>query len=338
MSSVSMPMFHSAWFWHGLAFAVCWLLLLCYTLYTLKSSLHPRAFRNRKVATHNIPGIVLAVMGMPGSLVYGLGNPEWFPPKAINYTFTLAFLANTITGFVMIPKLPHIDPATKREFLSLVLTQLAFVPVVYGQVVPSMVSTLQLATMLICVLGTVTSVTNVVLYLIDYSQGKSQKICSGDFLIKHMRKQTKLGLSIYDHYVGILFQRGAEQTRMPANKLGIFVALTLVAPFPVLAIMSYRVPLLHRAFGQELRERSGMFSLYTFCTVGNMQVFHGTLAVRGQETVTRAAALVAATVVFELVAMAMVNEATFGSEHVLYLRCITLGACGNSYGDVSAVQ
>ena len=56
--------------------------------------------------------------------------------------------------------------------------------------------------------GLITSGANSVLYLMDYKDGKSTKVCSGDFLVAEMEKKEKMAKkeSAWDDYISILFK------------------------------------------------------------------------------------------------------------------------------------
>ena len=312
-------------------------LLVAYTAYTTRFSLKRRAFRSTSTALHNAPGLFIAVVGTLGWLVMGyqlattsasatssLGviavmSQPWF--WSLFYTWLGAFLLNTVTGFFMIPLLPNVDPAVKREFISLVLCQVSFVPVIFGMLDPAYITTSRWFCNWINGVGMIVSSANLFLYTMDYLDGRSNKVCSGKYLVDQMEKQKKQRLEylnrkmnkassggfsiaalqmVYHDYVAICFQRGADQTRMPANKTMLFIALTLVVPFPIFAVIASRFETLHAVYPSEWMTATGIFLLLVLCTVGNMQVFHGTLAVRGQDTVARAAGMVAVTVVLEL--------------------------------------
>ena len=310
---------------------------MAYTAYTTRFSLKRRAFRSTSTALHNAPGLFIAVVGTLGWLVMGyqlattsasatssLGvidvmSQPWF--WSLFYTWLGAFLLNTVTGFFMIPLLPNVDPAVKREFISLVLCQVSFVPVIFGMLDPAYITTSRWFCNWINGVGMIVSSANLFLYTMDYLDGRSNKVCSGKYLVDQMEKQKKQRLEylnrkmnkassggfsiaalqmVYHDYVAICFQRGADQTRMPANKTMLFIALTLVVPFPIFAVIASRFETLHAVYPSEWMTATGIFLLLVLCTVGNMQVFHGTLAVRGQDTVARAAGMVAVTVVLEL--------------------------------------
>lgn len=304
--------------------------LLAYTAYTTKFSLKRRAFRSTSTALHNVPGLIIAVLGTLGWMVIGyelafsttpLGvapvmECSWFWPAF--YLWLVAFTLNTVTGFFMIPLLPNVDPAVKREFISLVLCQISFVPVIFGMLDEANVYWSRLLCNWISGIGIIVSSANFMLYTLDYLDGRSNTVCSGKYLIDQMGKQKEQRLQylkrksnkssslsaalkmMYHDYVSVCFQRGADQTRMPANEVMLFIAFTLVVPFPLIAVIASRFETLHAVYPPEFMTATGIFLLLVLCTVGNMQVFHGTLAVRGQDTVSRAASMVAVTVVLEL--------------------------------------
>ena len=304
-------------------------LLVAYTAYTTKFSLKKRAFRSTSTALHNAPGLIIAVLGTLGWIVIGyelafsspLGvipvmEQNWFWP--LLYFWLAAFVLNTATGFFMIPLLPNVDPAVKREFISLVLCQVSFVPVIFGMLDKANIGWSRLLCHWITGIGMVVSTANLMLYTLDYMDGRSNKVCSGKYLIDQMEKQKELRLQylkrktnkssfssaalkmIYHDYVSICFQRGADQTRMPANEVMLFIAFTLVVPFPLFSVIASRFETLHAVYPPEYMTATGIFLMLVLCTVGNMQVFHGTLAVRGQDTVARAASMVAVTIVLEM--------------------------------------
>lgn len=340
------------------------IILIAYTAYTTKFSLKKRAFRSASTAMHNIPGLFIAIVGTLGWITMGyqlattipsesvpLGvipimNNYWFWPTF--YTWLGAFLLNTFTGFFMIPLLPNVDPAVKREFISLVLCQVSFVPVIFGMLSPNYVTASRRFCLWINGIGMIVSTANLILYTLDYMDGRSNKVCSGKYLVDQMEKQKEqrleqlkrksssshkssasaaLNMIVHD-YVSICFQRGADQTRMPANKTMLFIAFTLVVPFPLFAVIASRFETLHEVYPPEFMQATGIFLLLVLCTVGNMQVFHGTLAVRGQDTVARAAGMVAVTVVLELAlifTMYMHVQTMEGFKHFMW--CIFTNDC-----------
>jgi hypothetical protein len=251
--------------------------------------------------------------------------------KVLFCVWLTAFLGKTTTGFFMIPLLPNVDPAVKREFISLVLCQVSFVPVVLGLIDASLINSMRYTCYAISAVGLVFSVANTVVYILDYREGKSQKVCSGDFLVQQMDKQheqrtrSRTSTAFHD-YVAICFQRGSEKTRMPANQTMIFIAICLVVPFPIISAISIRFEDLHIAYPVYVTEAVNVLTLLVLCTVGNMQVFHGTMSVRGKDTVTRAAVSVAATVVVELVLVFAAYCHVLGAQGFIdYSRCIVWG-------------
>ena len=312
--------------------------LISYNIYVGCFSLKKSAFRKRLTILHNTPGITIAVVG---TALWNLLGYEMFLDQSLDllakkWFWTLfivwvaAFLFNTFTGFAMIPLLPNIDPAVKREFVSLVLCQLSFVPVILGQIDPTLAKSMRILCYCISGLGLVLSVTNVVLYGLDYAEGKSQKVCSGEYLVKQMEKQAderKKQLkksTLLEDYVTICFRRGAHQTRMPANEIMLFIAVSIVVPFLLIPIIANRFENLQEAYPSILRVPA-ILMLLVLGTVGNMQVFHGTLAVRGKETVRNASIMVAATVVVENVLIFAIYATVLGVTGFReYLLCIPM--------------
>jgi hypothetical protein len=313
-------------------------ILVAYTLYTALFGLKRSAFRNWSVQLHNIPGLMIALVGTalwlylgyelasnnahssPGRVASVEQRSSWF--LNLFHLWLIGFVTNTLTGFCMIPLLPNVDPAVKREFTSLVLCQICFVPVILGQLDPANVVWCRRLGIMIAISGFVVSLANLVLYSMDYIQGRSNTVCSSKYLVDQMEKQKaqrikRLRFSRSSHqqstaaleaanilfhdYIAICFQRGSEQTRMPANRVMLFIAVTLVVPFLFIGVIALRLETLHATYPPEHMNAVGLFMLLIMCTVGNMQVFHGTVAVRGHDTVARASAMVALTVVFEMI-------------------------------------
>jgi hypothetical protein len=179
----------------------------------------------------------------------------------------VAFLGNTVTGFFMIPLLPNVDPATKREFISLVLCQLSVVSMFLGLVDVALIQPTKYACFLVSGIGIVFSTINFVLYLMDYMEGKSQAVCSGSYLVSEMRKQKEKRKlmngesTVFHDYIAVCFQRGSEKTRMPANKTMLFIALTLIIPFPFVTAMALRFETIHTIYPQELSSL-GLLSIF----------------------------------------------------------------------------
>jgi hypothetical protein len=315
--------------------------LLAYTVYVTRFSLHKSAFRNGTTILHNAPGVLLSVLGTlgwVGQLLY----PDLWRHSIFWLLFaiwTMAFLTNCLTGFCMIPMLPNIDPSAKREFVPLFLVQVSFLPFTLGLVGVCSTS-MTVATFGIGVLGLITSVSNLILYVMDYADGKSNTVCSSKHLLDHIDQQKEVRKKLYDggyweiskilfhDYISILFQRGADQTRMPANGTMIFIAVSLVVPFPIFMSAALRFEMIRHAYPPALLMSPNLVLLLLLSTVGNLQIFHGTLALRGKDTVTRASVMVAATVVLEL-ALGFANMYhALGPEHyVRYHMCLGLGSC-----------
>lgn len=364
-------------------------ILIYYIFFVSVFSTKRTAFRNTITSLHSLPGLVLGVVGVGLCLLLGsylcfsnddayfasgqinassasAGNrnlpphqqqqqhpPCWFWDEDWFWgwvaVWIFAFLANTLTGFVMIPQLPNCDPSTKREFMTLVCCQLSFLPAILGMLDFGKLSwwlpCMQLCCYSVSALGLVVSSANFVLYLLDYCEGKSQQVCSGKYLVDQMDKQHEIRQqhdnkrSISDRtktllqdYVSICFMRGSEKTRMPANKLMIFIGLTLIVPFPIIALIGYRLVALKESYygsSPSLMALPALLEVVMLCTVGNMQVFHGTLSVRGKVTVTSASVWVAFTTVLELILIGLVNDQALGGwENTKdYLYCILSGVC-----------
>jgi hypothetical protein len=251
-------------------------ILSAYTAYVTKFSLNKSAFRSSSVALHNVPGLIISLLGTAGWLLleYQLSlstdgyaaalTQQWF--WVCFYIWLAAFLGNTVTGFTMIPLLPNIDPAVKREFISLVMCQLSFVPVILGLVDATFVPTMKYACFLISAVGLLVSVTNLILYLMDFWEGKSQTVCSGSYLVSEMEKQKEQRQRLrknttFQDYVAICFQRGSEKTRMPANSIMLFIAVTLVIPFPLIAAISFRFDTIHAVYPPEAMNASSLLAL-----------------------------------------------------------------------------
>jgi hypothetical protein len=252
-------------------------ILVAYTAYVTKFSLKKSAFRSTSVTLHSAPGLLISLLGTAGWLLleYQISlstdgyaaalTQQWF--WVCFYIWLAAFLGNTVTGFTMIPLLPNIDPAVKREFISLVMVQLSFAPVILGQVDVTLVPTMKYACYLISAVGLLVSMTNLILYLMDFWEGKSQTVCSGSYLVSEMEKQKeerqRLRKSTTFHdYVAICFQRGSKTTRMPANKIMLFIAVTLVIPFPFIAAISLRFDTIHAVYPPESINATGLLALF----------------------------------------------------------------------------
>lgn len=310
-------------------------ILIAYNMYVGGFSVKKSAFRNRRTILHNAPGVSLVLLG---TVLWNLLGYELFVDSSLEFlsrnwflasfgAWTVVFLFNTFTGWAMIPLLPNVDPAVKREFVSLVLCQVSFLPVVLGQIDLRLAQPMRNVCYVISLLGLVFSMANLVLYTLDYIEGKSQKVCSGDYLVKQMAKQEKerqklRKSTLLQDYVTICFTRGADQTRMPANEIMLFIAVSIVVPFPLLAVLANRFEILQEAYPGILRAPA-ILMLLMLGTVGNMQVFHGTLAVRGKETVRRASVMVAVTVVVEMLVVFAIYSSVLGVDGFQqYLFCV----------------
>ena len=327
-------------------------ILVGYTAYTAQFSFKRSAFRNTRTILHNLPGNVISVTGTVGYLWLGTelltaADPTDTPAVhnqffwGLFYTWLVAFLFNTATGFFMIPMLPDMDPASKREFISLVLVQLSFVPMTFGaNGIAGSPSTIKYWCWLVTGLGLITSIANVTLYFMDYASGRSNKVCSGSYLVDQMKKQQKerkvqrsgnssaVLRDLFHDYVTVCFERGSDQTRMPANRLMIFIGISLVFPLLITAVIAFHFEAIQRAYPPAVMKTLGLVSLFGLGTVGNMQVFHGTLALRGTETVQRASWMVAVTVVVECVLVFASHTQVLGYEGFLdFLHCETTGDC-----------
>ena len=284
---------------------------LAYNGYVFRYVFRKRAYyslRRKRMLLHTLSGILTMCTGTYGITALLLGGTV--DPRLV-HVWSVGFLWNNLSGFVLIPKLTALDPATKREFISLFLVQVIFWPVVYGIVYPEWTIAMQWVSGALLVLGLVTSVTNTALYLLDWREGKSVQLVAGKKLVKAMERANEAG-SIYDHYVSILFRRGSHQTRMPANKRMIAVALSIVLPFLLLAVITYRMPTMrtHAAYSEDYN----WYTLLLFGTVGNAQVFHGTMSVRGIDKVHRTTNMVLGTTALELVTLVTFLLAKFSPD------------------------
>ena len=278
-------------------------IFVAYNLYVFRYVLKKRSYykiKHARMFLHTLSGIVTMVLGTIGlvSLLLRRKNPPLV--FVFVHIWSLAFLLNNITGWVLIPKLTCADPATKREFISLFLVQVIFCPFVYGIVYPEWRSTMQVVSALLIVAGAFTSGINLFLYLIDWYESTSQKIVSGKSLVKQMEKEGEHG-DWWSHYVSILFKRGSSQTRMPANKRMIGVAFTIVLPFVLLAFLVSRMDAIstHKIYTENYQ----WYTLLLFGTIGNTQVFHGTMSVRGIDKVHRTTNMVLGTTLLEVVTL-----------------------------------
>jgi hypothetical protein len=318
--------------------------LFAYTVYVTRFGLHQSAFRNGTTSLHNAPGLLVSVLGTAGWVGLLVFPTLWRYSTfwVLFAIWTVSFLVNCLTGFCMIPMLPNIDPSAKREFVPLFLVQISFLPFCLGLAGVGTAS-MTVASFVIGILGLISSVVNFILYLLDYADGKSSMVCSSKHLLDHIDQQKETRKRLYDEgywaiakmlfhdYIAILFQRGAEQTRMPANQTMVFIAATLIVPFPIFMSAAFRFREISTAYPPELLMSPNLVLLLLLSTVGNLQIFHGTLALRGKDTVTRSSLMVAVTVVLELlVGFANMYQA-LGAEHYIgYHKCRGLGLCSSS--------
>lgn len=317
--------------------------LIVYSYYVTSFSLHKSAFRNWTTIVHNVPGLLQSVLGTLGWIAL-LINPNLCDFVLFWILFaiwTIAFLVNCLTGFCMIPMLPNIDPSAKREFVPLFLVQVSFLPFTLG-LAGVWQSSMTVACFIIGVLGLITSVSNLVLYLMDYADGKSNVVCSSKHLLDHIDEQKKTRKKLYEEgyygvakilvhdYMVILFKRGAETTRMPANATMIFIAVSLIVPFPIFMSAAFRFEQIHAAYPPSLLMAPNLVLLLLLSTVGNLQIFHGTLALRGKDTVHRASFLVAVTVVLELFLGFVNMYDVLGEFYFGYHMCLGFGKCPTS--------
>ena len=63
------------------------------------------------------------------------GKPKLFS-TTMGHVWSAALLFNNVTGFFFIPQFLKVDLATKREFISLFLTQTTCLSVIYGLLYP----------------------------------------------------------------------------------------------------------------------------------------------------------------------------------------------------------
>eukprot|EP00656_Telonema_subtile_P039337 TRINITY_DN44461_c0_g1_i1.p1 TRINITY_DN44461_c0_g1~~TRINITY_DN44461_c0_g1_i1.p1 ORF type:complete len:118 (-),score=34.34 TRINITY_DN44461_c0_g1_i1:37-390(-) len=90
----------------------------------------------------------------------------------------------------------------------------------------------------------------------------------------------------------------------------IFISLTLVFPFLV-----YTMPVLNmRTIHGEYQRMASfqLFSMYLLGTIGSLQIFHGTLSVRGSDKVLRSTNLVLGTTVIEMIMLVFYIQAYIG--------------------------
>jgi len=325
-------------------------ILLAYNLYVSTFGVKKSAFRTHSITLHNAPGLMMAGLGTicaaitsdhiinssPQTPMHILHDKySWF--QFMFGLWLLSFYVNTITGFFMIPLLPNVDPAVKREFISLVLLQLSFAPAVLGMINVSLAPVMELSCYVISTIGIIASSANLYLYVLDYMDGRSNKVCSGTYLVSSMdkqhqerkkRKQYGTMKQILDDYISICFVRGSENTRMPANGLMIFIAFTLVVPHPFIIGIASQLRKYHEIYPMWMMDAPALMAVLIFCTVGNMQVFHGTLAVRGKETVSRASWMVAVTVVLMVVLIFAIFIHVQGTEGFKdFMKCTLLSNC-----------
>lgn len=273
---------------------------IAYNVYVFRFVLKKRSYyqiKHKRMFLHTLSGILAMVIGTVGIVDFLVRRSER-PPLV--HLWSLAFLLNNVSGWVLIPKLTCADPATKREFISLFLVQVIFCPFIYGIVYPEWRSSMQVVSAILIATGLFTSILNLALYLMDWSSSKSNKIVSGDFLVKQMEKEGEKG-GWWSHYVTILFKRGSTKTRMPANKRMIAVAVSIVLPFLLLAFLVSRMEAIYSH--PMYTEKYQWYTLLMFGTIGNAQVFHGTMSVRGIDKVHRTTNMVLGTTVLEVLTL-----------------------------------
>ncbi len=212
---------------------------------------------------------------------------------------------NLTTGFWMIRTIPQSDPSTKREFVSLFLLQTCWVLLGRGLVFGAETQAYQIALYILTACGLITTTSNTVLYIVDWWNTSSQLERSGGEMLAEMKqsKCIKTPYSFWSHYINILFIRGSTTTRMPANKKMILGSLTLLVPFLLFILV---IP--HMSTTYPMYPLLGQYTwtiCYLLSTIGNVQVFHGTLSVRGRETVTNATNLVLITTLLEVESIRM---------------------------------
>eukprot|EP00657_Telonema_sp_P-1_P010145 TRINITY_DN4443_c0_g1_i1.p1 TRINITY_DN4443_c0_g1~~TRINITY_DN4443_c0_g1_i1.p1 ORF type:complete len:318 (+),score=57.34 TRINITY_DN4443_c0_g1_i1:146-1099(+) len=274
---------------------ICQLILVGYTAYIGRLTLRKRYLLPTRPLhlIHSWSGIVL--MGLGTFQWVSMSNSGEHPAWAF-WFWTVCFLLNAGTGFVMVPVLPHTDPATKREFVTLFLVQLFYSPYTVGCVMAP--GPMRPLCFFIILCGCITSVANTILYLFDWSEGKSNQICGATIgTTTHTVKSQKL--SLREHYVSILFERGSTKTKMPANKRMILISFTLIFPFLVYLLPVWNMHMIYNDFPNMAKFQ--YFSGYLLGTIGSIQIFHGTLSVRGSDKVLRSTNFVIGTTFVEMV-------------------------------------
>ena len=296
---------------------------VAYNAYVFRYVLRQRSYykiRHKRMFLHTLSGIVTMLLGTWGLVSLMMGRSV---DEMMVHAWSVCFVLNNVSGWFLIPKLSCVDPATKREFISLFLVQVIFCPFVYGLVYPEWMRSLQCVSACLIVLGLFTSILNLGIYVMDWYESKSKNLVAGQYLVKQMEKEKEKG-GWWSHYVTILFQRGSASTRMPANKRMLGIAVSIVMPFVVLSVLVFRMKAIvqHSVYTVDYQ----WYTLLMFGTIGNSQVFHGTMSVRGIEKVHRTTNMVLVTTVLEVVTLLtmLLRENTF-SECVDYARTVFIG-------------
>merc|ERR1711920_145272 len=103
-------------------------------------------------------------------------------------------------------------------------------------------------TYLVTGIGTTFAVSNAVISMIDYLEGKSSNECSAKELKMEMIKQRK-NETLLDLFK-VMFRRGSEGTRNPANFRNFLISLFVIIGYYACFALAYRSEKIIQTFAQ----------------------------------------------------------------------------------------
>jgi hypothetical protein len=287
--------------------SLCW-----YSAHVLSFIHYPKLMamfsRPSMMSVHTISGCVVAFLGIPllSYIASVRGSGVTVQPGVTSssiYLWCFFFLLNTGSGFLLVPRISHADPSTKREFISLVLLQLSFLGTVWGGVHTNNTYVIHCIAGLLCSIGMLTSFVNVVLYGMDWMQGRSGDLCTSS-----LERTGQSHAGWVENYITIIFTRGSQCTRMPANKRMLLVAASIFLPFPMLLYLNMLLPGLSRC---AILQDSIWFTMLLVGSIGNIQIFHGSLSVAGKCTIGSSTHLVLLTTFIEIVSITLLFYSSY---------------------------
>ena len=276
------------------------LLLLEYMHYFASFSLNKHFLYNSKRITipifiHNIFGLLLSIIGSclwifisfkiylvnsnyNDNFNYLCNNNSYF--ILMFNIFCILCIINMFGGFLLIPRLPSNHPSSKRIFMSSLSIQIStlFVFRLFIFSNDKIFQKIDIYLLIVCCcFGFFVTCLNILAHFSDYFQNKS------NHQNKSNQNKSYKEINLFDEYIFLLFYRGYHKTRRPSNKRMIFISSQLfIAYIFFFRIITNINKIIADNFIDDNLRILCLFSSILLLTIGNLQIFHCTMAIRGK--------------------------------------------------------